>query len=403
MESWKKKFAIIWTGQFFSILSSTVVGYSVIFWLSLETGSAEILSLAAIASLLPQAVAGLFTGVYVDRWDRKKVMIFADSFIALCTLGLAVLFWTGTARIWHLYILLASRSVGSAFHMPAMQASVPLLAPQSQLARIAGVNQMIQSVCGIAGPALGALFIGLFNMGTVLMLDVAGAVLACTSLLFVKIPRPEKESSLPPDVFREVKDGFREIYSKKGLAPLFAFSVGVTFFIMPVSVMFPLMTLDHFSGDAFGMSLVEMLWAGGTLLGGAVMGMRGYKANKVLLINAMYIVIGVCLMLSGLLSSGMFAVFCAFTAVTGVAGAVYNSSFIAVVQSNVDPAVLGRVLSVFFSLSLMPSAIGLLGTGFLAENVGITTTFVLAGVAITAIGLGSFALPSMKSLDSSVR
>lgn len=72
MESWKKKFAIIWTGQFFSILSSTVVGYSVIFWLSLETGSAEILSLAAIASLLPQAVAGLFTGVYVDRWDRKK-------------------------------------------------------------------------------------------------------------------------------------------------------------------------------------------------------------------------------------------------------------------------------------------------------------------------------------------
>ena len=167
--------------------------------------------------------------------------------------------------------------------------------------------------------------------------------------------------------------------------------------------MFPLMTLDHFSGDAFGMSLVEMLWAGGTLLGGAVMGMRGYKANKVLLINAMYIVIGVCLMLSGLLSSGMFAVFCAFTAVTGVAGAVYNSSFITVVQSNVDPAVLGRVLSVFFSLSLMPSAIGLLGTGFLAENVGITTTFVLAGVAIMAIGLGSFALPSMKSLDSSVR
>lgn len=129
MESWKKTFAVIWSGQLASILSSEVVAYSIIFWMSLETGSAEVLALAAIAGMLPQSLLGPLVGVYVDRWDRKRTMILADSFIALCTLALTALFWLGAARMWHIYILLACRSAGSAFHIPAMQASVPLLAP----------------------------------------------------------------------------------------------------------------------------------------------------------------------------------------------------------------------------------------------------------------------------------
>ena len=182
MQSWKRTFAVIWSGQAISILSSSIVAYAIIFWMSVETRSAEVLTLSAIAGMLPQAVLGLFVGVYVDRWDRKRTMILADSFIALCTLGLAVLFWLGTAELWHVYLLLACRSVGSAFHVPAMQASVPLLAPQSQLTRIAGVNQVISSLSDIAGPALGALLLAFTSIGNILLLDVLGAVVACTTL-----------------------------------------------------------------------------------------------------------------------------------------------------------------------------------------------------------------------------
>ena len=173
MESWKKTFAVIWSGQLASILSSEVVAYSIIFWMSLETGSAEVLALAAIAGMLPQSLLGPLVGVYVDRWDRKRTMILADSFIALCTLALTALFWLGAARMWHIYILLACRSAGSAFHIPAMQASVPLLAPASQLTRIAGVNQIIASLSSIAGPSLGALLINLTSIVNILLLDVA--------------------------------------------------------------------------------------------------------------------------------------------------------------------------------------------------------------------------------------
>ena len=95
MENWKKTFAVIWSGQLASILSSSVVAFAIIFWVSLETGSAQVLALAAIAGMLPQSLLGPLVGVYVDRWDRKWTMILADSFIALCTLLLAVLFWLG--------------------------------------------------------------------------------------------------------------------------------------------------------------------------------------------------------------------------------------------------------------------------------------------------------------------
>ena len=101
MENWKKTFAVIWSGQLASILSSSVVAFAIIFWVSLETGSAQVLALAAIAGMLPQSLLGPLVGVYVDRWDRKWTMILADSFIALCTLLLAVLFWLGVARMWH--------------------------------------------------------------------------------------------------------------------------------------------------------------------------------------------------------------------------------------------------------------------------------------------------------------
>ena len=83
MENWKRTFGIIWSGQFVSILTSSIVGYAVIFWMSLETGSAEVLALAAIAGMLPQSLLGPVVGVYIDRWDRKRTMILADSFIAL--------------------------------------------------------------------------------------------------------------------------------------------------------------------------------------------------------------------------------------------------------------------------------------------------------------------------------
>ena len=373
-------------------------------WLSLETGSAEVLAFATMAALLPQSVLGLFTGIFIDRWKRKRVMIMADSFIAFCTLILAVLFYFDLAKISHIYVLLALRSVGSAFHMPAMQASVPLLAPKSELMRIAGINQVIQSVCNIAGPALAGLFITMMKMTNILLLDVAGAAFACLSLCFVFIPDPsheERNSEL--HLWREAKEAIMEVRNQYGLSWLFLLSILATFVIMPVSVLFPLMTLNHFAGNAFQVSLVEVSWGGGALLAGALLGLKKYRWNEILLINGMYIALGLTFLFSGLLPVSGFILFAVLTALGGVCGSLYFATFTTVIQSRIDPGVMGRVFSFYMSFSMLPSMIGLLSTGFLADSIGLGNTFIISGGFLCLIGIISFFIPSLISLKESFK
>jgi DHA3 family macrolide efflux protein-like MFS transporter len=388
--NWKRTFTIIWSGQFFSILTSSLVNFAIIIWLSLQTGSAEILAFAAIAGMLPQTVIGPFTGALIDRWNRKRIMMLADTFIALCTLILALLFWFDKAELWHIFALLALRSVGSSFHMPAMQASVPLLAPSDQLTRIAGINQIIASVSQIAGPALGAMMITIWDIEYVLIFDVAGALIAVSSLFFVNIPNPEKTENSERHFLKEMKEGAMVVLRNKGLSLVFLYSIIILFFIIPISVLFPLMTLDYFNGTEFQAGVIEAVWSVGALAGGAIMGVKVYKVNRVGLINWTYILLGMAFMGSGILSPNGYIWFAILTCISGIAGAVYNSAFTGLVQNKIDPSALGRVFSTFYAVALIPSMIGLIGIGFIADTIGLNTSFIISGLVIILTGVIAF-------------
>lgn len=398
MLPWQRTFAIIWSGQFVSVLSSEAVSYALIFWVSLETGSAEVLATAAIAGMLPQSVLGFFVGAYIDRWDRKRTMILADTFIALCTLALALLFFAGRAELIHIYLLQACRSAGAAFHKPAMQAATPMLAPADQLTRIAGVNQMISSCSSLVCPAIGAALLASTHIGNILLLDVAGAAVACAALAVVRIPNPEP-TRREPDLRREVREGFAAIGSVRGMPGLFAQAIAVWVLIMPVGVLFPLITLRHFGGGTFEMSFVEIVWGCGALAGGLAMGARSYRMDRILMIQASYILVGVAFLVPGLLPPGGFYWFAALTAVAGVASSLFSATFIAVVQSRFAPGILGRVLSLYYSMGLLPSTVALLGAGFLADGLGITTTFVASGALICLMAAAGLCIPSIREME----
>lgn len=434
--NWKRTFGFIWTGQLFSTLSSSMVSFAVIFWLSIETGSAEVLAFATIASLLPQLVLGLFTGVLIDRWDRKKVMIIADLYIALMTAVMAVLFYTGEVEIGIIYVLLTLRSIGSAFHMPAMEASVPLLAPQSELMRVAGVNNMIFSMSSIAAPALAALFVSTLDMTWVLLFDVFGALIASSSLLFVHIPSPRDERkskiaqinlelSISSDstsaqaesssagtessatvtessvrkefrkFFAELNVGLHEILKRPGLMWMFIFTIFASLAMVPISTLFPLMTLDHFAGDTYKMSVVEVAWGIGMLAGGGLMSLPKFKFNNILLINAMYVILGLTFAFSGFLPSAGYIFFVAFTFIGGISGAIFWGAFTVLLQSSLDSSVLGRVFSIHNSLIMIPAMFSLMATGYIADSIGVTNAFIISGFMLIAIGLISPMLPAI--------
>lgn len=389
-DKWFRIFLLIWTGEFISTLTSYAVQFAVIIWLTLEYDSAEVLAFAGISGMLPQALIGPFVGVLVDRLDRRMVMIYSDVFISVCTLAMTFVISDHVHLGW-VYVLLGCRSVGNAFHTPAMRAVVPLLVPGDKLLRVSGINQMIDSVTSIGGPAVGALAITFLPISQVLYLDVFGAVVAVVSLLFVRIPhvKTEKHASLR-SVIADLKEGLGAIHFNRGLRFMYIYSMVATFFIMPIYVMFPLLTIGHYSGGKWQMSIIEIVWGVGMLSGGLILGMKQFKISKVVLVNTMYLILGLTFVLSGAFPPSWFIGFVLMTTFGGLSMSVFSAAFIATIQEEVEPSMLGRVFSLYYSMVLLPSMIGLLFTGAIAEAVGVTNAFLISGAAVMLVGISSF-------------
>jgi DHA3 family macrolide efflux protein-like MFS transporter len=272
--------------------------------------------------------------------------------------------------------------------------------------RVAGINNMIFSVSTIGAPAIAAIFISTMDMTWVLMFDVAGALIACISLLFVKIPNPwdgiDRVKNAAQTEFRrfihELNVGLQEVIKRPGLMWMFIFTVFAALAMVPISTLFPLMTLDHFAGDTFKMSIVEIAWGVGMLAGGGLMSLPKFKFNNVMLINAMYVILGLTFAFSGILPEQGFYFFVAFTLIGGVAGAIFWGTFTVLLQTNLHSSVLGRVFSIHNSLIMIPAMFSLMATGYIADNIGITNAFIISGSMLIVIGLLSPLIPAIRKL-----
>jgi DHA3 family macrolide efflux protein-like MFS transporter len=114
-----------------------------------------VLATATMVAMLPQVFLGPFIGALVDRWNRRRIMLVADSVVALLSALLAVLFWIDALQIWHVFVIMFFRALGGTFHYPAMQASTLLMVPHEQLSRIAGMNQTLQGIMSVVTPPAG--------------------------------------------------------------------------------------------------------------------------------------------------------------------------------------------------------------------------------------------------------
>lgn len=375
-------FWTIWAGQAFSILGSAAAGFAIVWWLTVETGSAMVLTMATMAVFLPQALIGPFAGVWIDRSSRKTVMIAADLLIAATSIILAIAFFIGNPPIWLIYTLLFIRGVGQSFHLPAMQAALPMFVPESELVKAGGWSGFIQSGSFMLGPVLGTFFMTVFSIPAVMLIDIIGAVIAVAALLLVVIPDPQVDPSARQHILSEMLDGWQEIKGNKALV-LISIPVLLTCFIyIPLSAIFPLMTSQHFDGTAWHASLIEFLFAGGMLLSGLILGLWGGFKNKFLMINLSLLAMGVAIAASGALPSTAFWAFGILSVLMGAAGNFFNIPFIAYVQEVIPPASLGRVLTLLTSLMSLSTPLGLLVAGPFAENMGVAQWFLISGLAI---------------------
>ena len=397
---WRSQFFTIWTGQAVSLITSAILQMAIILYLTETTGSALILSLASLVGFLPYAVLGPFIGVLVDRYNRKHIMILSDLVIALAAAILALAALSGELPVWLVMVILFVRSVGTAFHTPSLSAVTPLLVPQDMLAKCAGYSQAIQSVSLLLSPALAAFLYMAWNLTAVIALDVAGAVIASLTVAWVKIPGLTKPQQTEPlHFFKEMKEGFLALRSNKGLFALLWIGFLFTFIYMPINALFPLMSMEHFKGTAFHVSVVEIAFALGMLAGGLALGALGALKNRYLMIAASIALIGLGLAVSGLLPPSGFLLFAASCLVMGFAAPFYAGVQTALVQEKIQPQYLGRVFSLLGSVQGLAMPLGLILSGMFADGIGVSRWFLVSGMLLLSVALLALLLPAMRKLE----
>ncbi|MBP9041605.1 MAG: MFS transporter, partial [Anaerolineaceae bacterium] len=258
---WLRKFLPIWVAQIFSLLGSGLVQFALVWWITQETGSATMLTTATIVAILPEILLSPFAGALVDRFNRRKVMIMADAFVAVVTLGLVLLFAFDLIQVWHIFVVIFLRDIGGIFHWTAMQTSTALMVPDKHLSRVAGLNQALRGGMNIIAPPLGALLMSLLQFYQVIAVDIVTAIIAITPLIFINIPQPVRTDVVdivtPKTLMHDIAQGYRYLMNWKSMLYLSLVAAVLNFMLAPASTLTPLVVTQHFGKGVWELSILE--------------------------------------------------------------------------------------------------------------------------------------------------
>lgn len=398
-DKWQQHYFTLWGGQAISLISSACLQMAIIFYLTARTESALVLSLASMAGFLPYAILGPFIGVFVDRYDRKLIMIGADFFIAGVSLVMLYYAQREHLSIPLVLIVLMLRSLGTALHSPAINAVTPLIVPADELTRYAGYSQSLTSVSLILSPALAAFLYGRYGLNWIILLDVLGAIIATVTVIMVPLPKtPAVTQNSESHVFGEMVAGFRLLRSHRDLFTLLVISAAYAMIYMPINALFPLMSTNHFAGDEGHISATEIAFALGMLVGGLLLGRLAAYQNKLRLIVMSFGIMGISLIISGFLPTDAFYLFVGFCVMMGISAPFFSGVQTAIYQERIQAEYLGRVFSLMGSVMSLAMPIGLMLSGVFADQVGVATWFTISGLLVIILAIYTYRQPALQAL-----
>jgi DHA3 family macrolide efflux protein-like MFS transporter len=400
-KQWAVRFFTIFTGQAFSLFGSSLVQFALIWYLTQKTGSATILATATLFAMLPQILLGPIAGTIVDRGNRRLIMIGSDAAIALSTLLLAYLFWSGQEEIWHIYLIMAIRSAGGAFHFPAMAASTSLMVPTEQLARVAGANQTLQGLISIIAPPIGALLVAFMPTQNILMIDILTALLGITPLLFFTIPQPKEhhEAGDRASFIQDLIGGFKYMAAWPGLLMLGLMATLLNFLMAPTGALTPLLVTKYFEKGALELGSLDSFFGIGMILGGITLGMWGGFKKRIVTSLAGIACFSFAILAIAIAPADKFWIMMAAMFLIGFMIPMCNGPIQALFQTLVEPNMQGRVMSLIGSVAQAMMPVSLMIAGPITDATSYQAWFWFAGILNLAVAIGSYFIPAIYNIE----
>ncbi|MDR0959999.1 MAG: MFS transporter [Propionibacteriaceae bacterium] len=390
---WRRSISFFLAGQTLSMFGSAIVGYAVMWYVTLETGSAGIFTILFLVNSIPMALTTIPGGIWADRYWRKALIIGSDAFVAVATVILALVILNGHETLWLIIGVLSLRGFAGGVQQPAVSAVLPQIVPTRHLMRVNGINSAIMALTYIAAPALAAALLALLPIGVILFVDAVTAVLGIGCTIFVAIPRVAGAADLGKDgmrgYVRHLGEAFQTVWAIPGLRrAILLFSISFLVIVPPAN-MTPIIIVRFYGTEEWMLAAAEMTWSIGMIVGGVIIAAWGGMRNRMTMMVAVVALWGAFTIAMGL--AGNIWVFCVVMALFGLSMPGVNTPLMTSVQELIPEAMLGRVMSFVTILITIAGPLGVAIIGPLGDIVDIRYVVVGCGV-IGLIVTGIFAL-----------
>jgi len=378
-----RRFTILWLGQIVSLLGSAMTWFAFTIWAWEKTGKASALATISFFAFLPAVLLTPLAGAFVDRWNRKLVMLLSDFAAALGTLAIFLIYTFGDLQIWHIYLVSILAGFFTAFQYPAYAAAVTTMLSKEDYTRAEGMLGSARALSGILAPIFAAALLSPIGLNGIMLIDIGTFLFAFGTLLFIHIPQPiQTETGLQSrgTLWQEIVFGFRYIKERQSLRSLtILFMFAGIFLAIGATLLAPLV-LSLTRNSETALATVQSTGAVGGVAGGVLLSLWGGTKRRIH--NVLVGGAGACLL--GILWLGL-----SHAVLFWAIGSFFFAFFepfveggnIAIWQTKVEADVQGRVFSARHLLVQIPYLFGILFAGYLAEASAISQVLICAGIA----------------------
>lgn len=399
--NWRKNFYLFLIGQLLTGVTSMIVQYAIIWYLILETGEESVLAIATLVGMLPMAILSPFVGPFIDRMNKKFLLIFYDAIVAVIALGLFIYgINSDVYPLWMVFVTIGIRAVAQTAQMPTVQSIMPTMVPEAEITRVNGQFGIIQSLIFIVSPGIGAFMVAALPIHWVILLDVIGFILGAGMLLLVKIPEVASQGE-KISVVKDALEGFNILRENKPMWKMTLIGALFMLLFMPAMSLYPLVTTKYFGGTIVHAGWVEVLFAAAMLIGSFAVGIFGKTKDRMPWIIAAYLIVGLSIGGSGFLPGNMngFWVFLVLNVFAGIVGQIYTTMNMAITQQSFEAQYLGRVMGIVSALMSVAGPVGLIFAAPVAESIGVQNMLVIAGFGGILAACLLYFTPSVRNYD----
>jgi MFS family permease len=392
-----RNFRLFFAGQGISLIGTWITQVATIWLVYRLTNSALLLGLVGFASQVPTFIVTPFAGIFVDRWNRHRILIITQILSMIQSLTLAFLALSGIIQIWHLIILSIFQGLINAFDGPTRQAFVTeMVEKKENLSNAIALNSSLFNGARLVGPAMAGVLIAAVGSGMCFLIDGVSYIAVIASLLAMKVkPREIPVSNIHP--LQRLKEGFVYAFSFPPIRSILMLLAFTSFMGMSYTVLIPIFATEILQGGSETLGFLMGSSGIGALMGGIYLSSR-----KSILGLGKIVAIAPAIWGGGLIAfslSNILWISLLTLLIAGFGSILLVASSNTFLQTIVEEDKRGRLMSLFIMSFIGMVPLGNLFAGSLANVIGAPHTLTISGIGCV---LGSFIfhrqLPSLRPL-----